>query len=36
VEEIHQIFDFVRLENISEGGHGGATIVDLMFDFLFA
>jgi len=36
MEEVHEIFDFVGLENVSEGGHGGAAIVNLMFDFLLA
>jgi hypothetical protein len=36
VKEVHEIFDLVRLENISEGGHGGATLVYLMLDFLLA
>jgi len=35
VEEVHQIFNLVRLENVSERGHGGATIVNLVFDLLF-
>jgi len=35
VEEVDEVFDLVRLENVSESGHGGATIVDLMFDLLF-
>jgi hypothetical protein len=36
VKEVHEIFDLVRLENISEGGHGGTTLVYLMLDFLLA
>jgi hypothetical protein len=36
VKEVHEIFDFVGLENISERGHGGTAVVDLMFDFLLA
>jgi hypothetical protein len=36
VKEVHEIFDFVGLENISEGGHGGTTLVNLMLDFLLA
>jgi hypothetical protein len=36
MKEIHEIFDFVGLENVSEGGHGSTTIVDLMLDFLLA
>jgi hypothetical protein len=35
VKEVHQIFDLVRLENISESGHGSTAIVNLMFDLLF-
>jgi hypothetical protein len=35
VEEVHQIFDLVRLESISEGRHCGTAIVDLMLDLLF-
>jgi hypothetical protein len=35
VKEVHQIFDLVRLENISESGHSSTAIVDLMFDPLF-
>jgi len=35
VKEVNQIFDLVRLENISKGGHSSATVVNLMFDLLF-
>jgi hypothetical protein len=35
VKEVDQIFDLVRLENVSERGHGGAAIIDLTFDLLF-
>jgi hypothetical protein len=35
VEEIHQIFNLVRLESISEGRHGSPAVVDLMLDLLF-
>jgi len=35
MKEVHEIFDFVGLENISEGRHGGAAIVNLMLDFFF-
>ena len=35
MKEVHQIFDLVRLENISECGHSCAPIVNLMFDLLF-
>lgn len=35
MKEVHQIFDLVRLENISESGHGSTAIVNLMFDLLF-
>jgi hypothetical protein len=34
MKEVHEIFDFVGLENVSEGGHRSATIVNLMLDFL--
>jgi hypothetical protein len=34
MEEVHQVFDLVRLENISERRHSGATVVDLMLDLL--
>jgi hypothetical protein len=36
VKEVDEIFDFIRLENISERGHRRATLVNLMLDFLFA
>jgi hypothetical protein len=36
VKEVHEIFDFIRLENVSEGGHRCTTLVNLMLDFLFA
>ena len=36
MKEVDEVFDLVRLENIAEGGHGGAAVLDLMFDFLFA
>jgi hypothetical protein len=36
VEKVHQIFDFVRLENISERGHRSAAIVNLVLDLLLA
>jgi hypothetical protein len=36
MEKVHQIFDFVRLENISERRHRCAAIVNLMLDFLLA
>ncbi len=35
MKEVHQIFDLVRLENISESGHSCTPIVNLMFDLLF-
>ena len=35
MKEVHEIFDFVGLKNISEGGHGCAAIVNLMLDFFF-
>jgi hypothetical protein len=35
VKEVDQIFDLVRLENVSESGHGGAAMLNLMFDLLF-
>ncbi len=34
MEKVHQIFDFVRLENVSERRHRSAAIVNLMLDFL--
>jgi hypothetical protein len=34
VKELHQILDLVGLENIAEGGHGSAAIVNLMLDLL--
>jgi hypothetical protein len=36
VKEVNEIFDLVGLENISEGGHRRATLVNLMLDFLLA
>jgi hypothetical protein len=36
VKEVNEIFDLVGLENISEGGHGGTALMNLMLDFLFA
>jgi hypothetical protein len=36
VKEVNEILHLVRLQNISEGGHRRATVVDLMLDFLFA
>jgi hypothetical protein len=36
VKEVNEIFDFVRLENVSEGGHRRTAIVDLMLDFWLA
>jgi hypothetical protein len=36
VKEVHEIFDLVGLENVSEGGHGSTAIVNLMFNFLLA
>jgi hypothetical protein len=36
VKEVNEIFDLVGLENISEGGHGGTALVNLMLDFLLA
>jgi hypothetical protein len=35
MKEVHEIFDFVGLENVAEGGHGSAAIVNLMLDFFF-
>jgi hypothetical protein len=34
VKEVDQVLDLVRLENIAEGRHGGAAIVNLMLDLL--
>jgi hypothetical protein len=36
MKEVNEIFDLIGLENISEGGHRGATLVNLMLDSLFA
>jgi hypothetical protein len=36
VKEVNEIFNFLRLENVSEGGHRRTAIVNLMLDFLFA
>jgi hypothetical protein len=36
VKEVNKIFDLVGVENISEGGHGGTALVNLMLDFLLA
>jgi hypothetical protein len=36
MKEVHEIFDFVGLENVSEGWHGSATLMNLMLDFLLA
>jgi hypothetical protein len=36
MKEVNEIFDLIGLENISEGGHGCATLVNLMLDFLVA
>jgi hypothetical protein len=36
VKKINEIFDLVGLENISEGGHRRATLVNLMLDFFLA
>jgi hypothetical protein len=35
VQEVDEVFDLVRLENVAEGGHGGAAVLNLMLDFLF-
>ena len=35
MEEVDQIFDLIWLKNISESGHSGPAIVDLMLDLLF-
>ena len=34
MKELHQVFDLVRLQNISESWHSSATLVDLMLDLL--
>jgi hypothetical protein len=34
VKEVDQVLDLVRLEDIAEGGHGSAAIVNLMLDLL--
>jgi hypothetical protein len=36
VKEVDEVFDLVGLENVAEGRHGGAAVLDLMLDFLFA
>jgi hypothetical protein len=36
VKEVDEVFDLVRLENVAEGGHGRAAVLDLMLDFFFA
>jgi hypothetical protein len=35
MKEVHEIFDFVWLKNISEGRHGSAATVNLTLDFFF-
>jgi hypothetical protein len=35
VKEVDEVFDLVGLENIAEGRHGGAAVLDLMLDFFF-
>jgi hypothetical protein len=35
MEEVHQVFNFVRLENISEGRHRSATPANLTLDSFF-
>jgi hypothetical protein len=34
VKEVDEVLDLVRLEDIAEGRHGGAAIVNLMLDLL--
>jgi hypothetical protein len=34
MKEVDEVLDLVRLKNISESGHGSATIVNLMLDLL--
>jgi hypothetical protein len=36
VKEVDEIFDLVGLENVAEGRHGRAAVLDLMLDFFFA
>jgi hypothetical protein len=36
MKEVNEIFDLVRLKDVSESRHSRATIVNLMLDFLFA
>ena len=36
MKEVDEVFDFVGLENVAEGGHRSAAVLDLMFDFLSA
>jgi len=35
VKEVDKVFDLIGLEDVAEGGHGGAAVLDLMLDFLF-
>jgi hypothetical protein len=35
MKEVHQIFDLIRLENISEGRHRSATTANLTLDPFF-
>ena len=35
VKEVHQVFDLVRLQNISECGHCSPAFANLMFDLFF-
>jgi hypothetical protein len=34
MKEVDEVLDLVRLENVAEGGHGRAAIVNLMLDLL--
>jgi hypothetical protein len=35
MQKRNQIFDLIRLQNISEGGHAGPALMNLMFNLLF-
>jgi hypothetical protein len=35
VKEVDEVFDLVGLENVAEGRHGSAAVMDLVLDFFF-
>jgi hypothetical protein len=35
VKEVDEVFDLIGLENVAEGGHGSAAVLDLVLDFFF-